>query len=214
MIMSKETLVSGLVGVLIGIIFTWLFLPWWGGMMGYPNSMMESNNISGGNQMMGAVDPHFIEQMIPHHEDAILMADIALEKSKRQEIKRLAQDIKRTQSEEIEQMRVWYKNWYGKDVPDVFSETGHGMGSGMMHMGMMGDATDIEQLKTTSDFDKDFIEEMIPHHQTAVMMAQMLEGTTNRPEMKQLARNIIDAQTREIDSMRSWYRQWYGQPNN
>ena len=189
----------GVIGVLIGVILTPVFAPTWSGMMGY------------GNSMMGSIDSHFIEQMIPHHDDAITMAEIALEKAKHQEIKQLAQDIQRTQSEEIDQMRSWYKNWYGKDVPDVFSGTGHGMGSGMMHMGMMGDATDIEKLKTASDFDKAFIEEMIPHHQMAVMMAQMLEGTTNRPEMKQLAKNIIDAQTREINSMRNWYRQWYGQ---
>ena len=211
MIMNKETLISGLVGVLIGITLTWLFAPWWGGMMGYRNSMMGPNNTTGGNQMMGAVDSHFIEQMIPHHEDAILMANIALEKANHQEIKQLAQDIKRTQSEEIDQMRAWYKSWYGKDVPDVFSGTGRGMGSGMMHMGMMGDATDIGQLETASDFDKAFIEQMIPHHQMAVMMAQMLERTTNRSEMKQLAQNIIDAQTREINSMRGWYRPWYEQ---
>ena len=161
--------------------------------------------------MIGAIDSHFIEQMIPHHEDAIIMADIAFEKATHQEIKQLAQDIKRTQSEEIDQMQVWYKSWYGKDVPDIFSGTGHGMGSGLMHMGMMGDAMDIEQLNTASNFDKAFIEETIPQHQMAVMMAQMLERTTNRPEMKQLAKNIIDAQTREINSMRSWYRQWYGQ---
>ena len=163
------------------------------------------------NQIMGSIDSHFIEQMIPHHDDAILMADLALQKAKHSEIKQLAQDIKRTQSEEIEQMRVWYKSWYGKDVPDVFSGTGHSMGSGMMRMGMMGDATDIEKLKNASDFDKAFIEEMIPHHQMAVMMAQMLQGITNRSEMEQLAKNIIDAQTREINLMRDWYRQWYVQ---
>jgi len=202
--MNQETLVSGLVGVIIGIVLSVALLPTWGGMMGYNNSMM------GQNQVMGSIDAHFIEQMIPHHEDAITMADLALEKAEHPEIKQMAQDINRTQSEEIEQMRAWYKSWYGKDVADIFSGAGHGMGSGAMHMGMMGDATDIEQLKTASDFDKVFIEEMIPHHQMAVMMAQMLEQTTKRSEMKQLAKNIVEAQTKEIDSMRSWYRQWYG----
>lgn len=197
--MNKEALVSGLIGVVLGLVLMFVFYPTWGGMMGYRNPVM------------GAVDSHFIEQMIPHHEDAILMADLALERAEHPEIKKLAQDIQRTQSEEIEQMRAWYKNWFGKNVPDVFSGTGHGMGSGRMHMGMMGDVTDIDQLKTAAVFDKAFIEEMIPHHQMAVMMAQMLQATTDRPEMKQLAKNIIDAQTREINSMRSWYRQWYGE---
>ncbi len=198
--MNRQTLMPGLVGVVIGIILTLLFLPMRG----------PDFNMMGGNQMMGAIDPHFIEQMIPHHEDAITMATIALEKAKHSEIKQLAQDINRTQSEEIEQMRAWYKSWFGKDVSDSSTGMSHGMGSGMMHMGMMGDTTDIEQLKTASDFDKVFIEQMIPHHQMAVMMAQMLERTTDRPEMKQLAKNIIETQTREINSMRTWYRDWYG----
>lgn len=193
-------------GIIIGIILTVLLVPIWGGMMGY-RSMMGPL----GTATLGSMDTHFIEQMIPHHEDAITMAGIALQKAQHQEIKQLAQDINRTQSEEIQKMKAWYKNWFGKDVPDVFVSTGHGMGSGRMHMGMMGDQTDMERLEIATDFDKAFIEEMIPHHQMAVMMAQMIERTTNRSEMKQLAKNIIDAQTREINSMRDWYRQWYGQ---
>lgn len=86
---------------------------------------------------------------------------------------------------------------------------GGGMGGGMMNMGMMGDSTDIETLKTAKPFDKEFIEQMIPHHQMAIMMATMLLRGTNRQEMKTLGQNIIDAQSREIEEMRSWYRSWY-----
>ena len=43
----------------------------------------------------------------------------------------------------------------------------------------------------------------------AVMMASMLKGGTQRQEMIQIADNIITAQTKEIDQMRSWYAQWY-----
>jgi len=197
--MNQKIWMWGLVGVVGGIALTIVAAPTWGGMMGYRGSMA------------GSVDAHFIEQMIPHHEDAITMADMALEKAQHAEITQLAKDINRTQSEEIEKMRQWYQGWFGTGVPDTFAGTGHGMGSGMMHMGMMGDATDVSQLETATDFDKAFIEEMIPHHQMAVMMAQMLKQATSRPEMQQLAEDIIEAQTREIDSMRGWYREWYGQ---
>jgi len=202
--MNKETLVPGLLGVLIGIILTLLIAPMWVGKMGYINYSMM-----GEKQVMGSIDSHFIEQMIPHHEDAITMAEIVSEKAEHQEIKQLAQNIKLTQSEEIEKMRNWYRDWYSNDVPNTFSGVGM-MSSGMMTMGMMGDSTDIERLKTAENFDKAFIEEMIPHHQMAVMMAQMLQSSTSRPEMKQLAKDIIEAQTKEINSMREWYRQWYG----
>lgn len=206
--MNNETLIAGLIGILIGIVLTWLLAPVWVGMMGY-SPMMGTRNNNDWGMMDGSIDAHFIEQMIPHHEDAITMANVALEKASHQEIKQLAQDITRTQSEEITTMRQWYKDWYGKNVPNVFS----GMGPGMMRMGMMGNETDMEKLETAADFDEAFIEEMIPHHQMAVMMAQMLSRTTNRAEMKQLAKDIIEAQTREINLMRDWYGQWYGQAN-
>ncbi len=56
---------------------------------------------------------------------------------------------------------------------------------------------------------QDAQEEMIPHHQMAVMMAQMLKNSTQRPEMRNIADNIINTQTKEIDQMRNWYSQWY-----
>lgn len=204
--MKQGIIIAGLVGFIVGIFVAPVFGPvmpmMWGNRMG--------QNYMGGGQMMGSqIDRHFIEQMIPHHEDAITMANLALSRAEHKEIKQLANDIIKAQSDEITQMEAWYKDWYGKQVPDFSRAMGHGMN--MMHGGMMGDATDIQRLEKATPFDQAFIEEMIPHHQMAVMMAQMLEQTTDRSEMRDLAENIIKAQTREINSMRSWYRQWYSQ---
>ncbi len=182
-------------GILIAPVFSPM-IPWDGQMM------------LGNNQIMGQIDSHFIEQMIPHHEDAITMANLALTRAEHQEIKMLGSDIIKTQSDEIDQMKDWYKSWFGNEVPDVSSSMGHGMGM-MMHGGMMGNETDVKTLENSQPFDKEFIEQMIPHHQMAVMMAQMLSRSTNRPEMKQLAENIISAQTKEINQMREWYNAWY-----
>lgn len=159
----------------------------------------------------GSVDRHFIEQMIPHHEDAVLMAEMALEQAQRPEVRTLAQDIITAQESEISRMNQWYREWYGEDVPRTDGQMGmHGMmGRGSMHMGMMGNDTDMDRLSVAQDFDKAFIEEMIPHHQMAVMMASMLKAGTNRGEMKQLADNIITSQTKEIQDMRRWYQTWY-----
>lgn len=77
-----------------------------------------------------------------------------------------------------------------------------------MHMGVKGDATDIADLENAPDFDTAFLEHMIPHHQMAVMMASMLKDGTERKEMRQLADNIVAAQTEEIDQMREWLKEW------
>ncbi len=202
--MTKETIIAGIVGLILGILIAPAFVT----MTPWSNRMMGSNSMMG-NQMMGQIDSHFIEQMIPHHEDAITMANLALTRAEHQEIKTLASDIIKAQSEEIDQMKEWYKSWFGNKVPDFSSSMGPGMGM-MMQGGMMGNETDIQTLENATSFDKEFIEQMIPHHQMAVMMAQMLASSTNRPEMKQLAENIITSQTREINQMRNWYSSWYG----
>ena len=149
--------------------------------------------------MMSDIDRHFIEQMIPHHEDAVLMAELALTKADHEELKKLAENIKSGQSREIGEMRSWYKSWYGTEVLE----------SAIGGMGMMEDMTDFESLENAKLFDKEFIEQMIPHHQMAIMMASMMLRGTEREEMKKLAQDIINTQTEEINQMSVWYSDWY-----
>ncbi len=213
--MKNNNYVYGVVGVLVGIVLVNIFptLASVGLNSQYPNMMsgyMMGQNI-GGN-IMGDLDHHFIEQMIPHHEDAVVMAEMALEKSQKTEIKALARNIITSQTGEINEMRSWYKKWYNTDVPDSVSYMGHSMinhSQGQMMGGMMGDETDVEGLKNATDFDAEFIRQMIPHHQMAVMMAQMVAVTSGRNEIKKLAEDIIQAQTDEINQMREWYQNWY-----
>ncbi len=107
-------------------------------------------------------------------------------------------------------MKQWYKEWLGRELP-TGSEVSqhHGMMSNSgMHMGMMGNESDITNLENAESFDTAFLQQMIPHHQMAVMMASMLKNGTERPEMRELADDIITAQTNEIDQMREWLREW------
>lgn len=158
--------------------------------------------------MMGSIDKHFIEQMVPHHDGAIAMATLALEKAIRPEIKTLAEAVIKDQNRERGDMRDWYKDWFQTEVSGENSSI---MGGGMMSgSGMhMGGQEDMQTLENANDFDKAFIEAMIPHHQLAVTMAQMLRSGTNRPEMLSLADNIIESQSKEIQKMQSWYNNWY-----
>ena|SRR3989344_1812250 len=208
--MSKKEIWFGIGGIVIGVLIVWLLGP-----AVRPSYMMRGannfNSLNSGQigRTMGInLDRHFIEQMIPHHEGAIAMADLALEKAGRPEIKTLAGEIIVAQDKEIKEMQGWYKNWFGKNVPEgsVAMMGGGMMSSGGMHMG--GQA-EIQVLENAADFDKAFIESMIPHHQLAVMMAQMLKAGTDRPEMLSLAENIIESQTAEIEQMQGWYQSWY-----
>jgi uncharacterized protein (DUF305 family) len=76
-----------------------------------------------------------------------------------------------------------------------------------MHQSMM--TGNLEALQNADDFDQEFLRQMIPHHQMAVMMAQMVRETATRPETRELAQSIIDTETAEIQQMQQWYQSWY-----
>jgi uncharacterized protein (DUF305 family) len=172
----------------------------------------SSGSLSPQSTMMGQVDRHFIEMMIPHHQGAITMAQLAPSRARHPDIKKLAASIIQDQTREINQMRAWYKTWYGTNVPVVSSRMSMmGNHSGMMgmHQGGMSMETDLQALKKAPDFEREFIRQMVPHHQMAVRMAQMLLNHTNRPEMKALAQSIINSQMAEITQMQQWNQAWY-----
>lgn len=210
--MKRDPLLYGVIGLFVGSLLTVFVAS--NAVNNNNQGMMQMMGMRGGNQGMmtntNTIDAHFIEQMIPHHEDAITMSKLAQTKAKHPEIKQLANNIIDSQSKEINQMNEWYKKWFAREVPIGNMMDQHGMmgNSSGMHMGMMNDSSDITRLEQALDFDKVFIEEMIPHHQMAVMMASMLRNGTTRPEMKRLADDIITAQTKEIEDMRQWYKNW------
>lgn len=209
---QNNKILYGIGGVVIGLLLAGVFYPMmrYGGygMMNWRNNSSYDQRVTGNNQVASTIDKHFIEQMIPHHEGAIAMANLALQKAKHPEIKTLATAIIAAQTTEIQSMNGWYQDWFGSAVPKV--STGMMDGGMMSQSGMhMGGQEDMTALENATDFDKAFIEEMIPHHQLAIMMANMLQSGTNRPEMQELAKNIISSQSKEIQQMQAWYTQWY-----
>ena len=172
----------------------------------YAKGMMGGSYSS--NMNMNNMDQRFIENMIPHHQDAVDMAKMALQKSKKDEIKKLSNEIIASQTSEIEMMKKWYKVWYNTDVPKIESVKGMGNGGGMMtDTGMM--KMDMKELEKASDFDMKFIEMMVVHHKMAVMMSGMIIDS-KKNEMRKLARDINSAQSTEIEKMIQWYIKWYG----
>lgn len=197
--MEKNTIIITLVTLLIGVGLGYMI--WGTDSTDQPTTQSGSHMMQDGTMMGQNIDQHFIVQMIPHHEGAIEMAKIALERSKRPEILSLANGIIAAQEKENRDMRSWYQSWFGSAPPES--------GMGMMHMdGMSGDTSELASV-SASEFDREFIEQMIPHHEMAIMMAQMLQASTQRDEMKTLADNIITSQSREIDMMRGWLKSWY-----
>ena len=133
-------------------------------------------------------DIMFAEMMIPHHQQAIEMSDLALQNSKNPEVLALAQQIKDAQAPEIEEMKSW----------------GASSDAHMGHMmdGMLSD-DEMADLRMASgpEFDRLFLEGMIKHHEGAIEMAEMVVDSKSA-DVATLAKAIIEAQRTEISTMK------------
>lgn len=163
-------------------------------------------------------DLAFIDMMIAHHDGAIAMAKVALERGEHAEIRALAEEIVASQGKEIDQLRAWRAEWY-PDAPvmspsDMMRMPGMSeMMGGMDMMPMMstGPAPEANALRSaTEPFDLAFLDAMIPHHESAIMMAEAALQHAVRTEVKELARGIVDAQRSGIEDMQRWHAAWYG----
>ena len=97
---------------------------------GGPAPMGIGMGMGGGPQGQRSADAHFIVMMIPHHDGAIAMAELALQRARHPEIRALAQRIQTSQTKENAQMRQWYGEWFGGPVP-TWPGAGGGWGMGM-----------------------------------------------------------------------------------
>lgn len=174
--------------------------------MGSTDSSMSGTsttlNIPAGADF-NATDVAFAQGMIPHHGQAVQMADMALETSTNADVKALAQQIKAAQSPEIEQMTTWLTDW-DQPIPDPNAMMDDNMdhSGGMMMSGMMSTA-DMARLgnATGTDFDKMFLEMMILHHEGAIEMAEQELAEGKYQPTKDLAQAVITGQQAEIEEM-------------
>jgi uncharacterized protein (DUF305 family) len=180
-----------------------------GGMAGMDHEQMGHGSMGMGSGGMARQmvmengkysDERFIDAMVPHHQGAIEMAEVALKNAQHDEIVQLSKNIVSTQQFEIEELKSIKQEEFGtSNVPMEMSQ------EQMRGMGMM----DPQRLAKREPFDKAFIGAMIPHHQSAIEMAEVAYEKSKVSEIKELARNIVSAQKREIEQMKGWREQWY-----
>lgn len=162
----------------------------------WTGSMMDMGGMPGmsmdGDSAMIMDERAFLAMMIPHHQMAVEMARIALDRARDAEVKKMARAVITDQEKEIGRMRAWYRDWYGTDPPQI------GMSGAMMMMGMSGD---MGELESTKEPDRVFLRMMIPHHAGALLMADAVLAGSPRAEVADLAIAIVAAQSTEIGDM-------------
>ena len=152
-----------------------------------------SSSTADGATASATGDVEFAQMMIPHHEQAVEMAALALANDTASpEVKALAGQIKAAQDPEIQSMQGWLAQW------------GASEGSGQMdHGGMMSD-DQMSSLMGISgpEFDQMWLTMMIEHHEGAIEMAQDVLDTTSNAEVEQLATAVVEGQEKEIATMK------------
>lgn len=145
-------------------------------------------------------DVAFAQGMIPHHQQAVEMADLALrpEAAASAETIALATEIKNAQDPEIVLMTSWLQAW-GKPVEMDGMDGMDGM-AGMEGMMSTDEMTGLGAL-TGADFDRSWATMMIAHHEGAIAQSQTAKASGSNPDVLLLADQIIAAQQAEIDQM-------------
>ena len=145
-----------------------------------------------GQEQHNEADVEFARMMIPHHEQAVEMADLADDRAG-EEVGALSNEIRDAQGPEIEQMQQMLQDWDADPGQD------------MDHSGMDGMLSDeqMEELAAGEgeEFDTLFLELMIEHHEGAVDMAETVLEEGTAPEAQQLAEEIEQTQEEEIEQM-------------
>ena len=180
-----------------------------GGMAGMDHSNMDHGSMGMGSGGMARQmvmengrysEKAFIDAMVPHHQGAVEMAEVALQNADHEEVQQLSRNIISTQQAEIAELKAIKQQEFGTSkVPMEMSA---------QEMQMMG-MTDPDALANKNPFDKAFIDAMIPHHRSAIEMAQVALEESDNPKIVEIARHIVGTQKREIAQMQQWRGEWY-----
>jgi uncharacterized protein (DUF305 family) len=149
-----------------------------------------------------AADVAFVQNMIPHHEQALEMIALIGERSRSPDLPKLAGRMEVSQTDEIKLFEEWLTA-RDEEVPD--GQHHHGAHHERLMPGMLTDA-EMDQLASARGptFDRLFLQYMIRHHEGAVLMVENLlaSGGGQEPSIFQLAQHIASDQQVEIARMK------------
>lgn len=146
-------------------------------------------------KLTGDPDVDFLTGMIPHHDGAIVMSQMSMEKLTDPKLKKLAKEIIAAQEQEIAFMKDWLKQNKTRPLHINMKASENMMNKTMKVM------HEMHQVKLTGDANTDFALGMIPHHQAAVVMAEQALPYLTDPKTKQFAEQVIKMQEAEIKLM-------------
>ncbi|SDP62909.1 Uncharacterized conserved protein, DUF305 family [Pedococcus dokdonensis] len=164
------------------------------------NGMGTASSSATSTAKVDPADVMFAQTMVPHHQQAVQMADLALTRASSADVKALATKIKAAQDPEIATMTGWLGTW-GAPTGSADMNGVAGMNHGSDGMMSQADMTKLSQA-SGAQFDRMWLTMMVAHHQGALTMANDVLATTKDTQVRTLAQSIIDGQTKEIAAMK------------
>lgn len=136
----------------------------------------------------------FATMMIAHHVGAVEMSELLLKKGKDPILKSFAEEVIATQNTEIEQMKNFQNT---REISTDYEKFQQALNQSMA--AMMD-----KNIKVHDDIDKDYAQQMIPHHKSAVEMAEVYLKFGKQPELLKLSKGIVNEQNKEIAELEMW----------
>lgn len=153
-------------------------------------------------------DRQFIDMMVPHHEQAMMIGKMAEERAEHAEVKTLARKMVDDQQREVGEMKGLRKQWFASDATPPMDKMP--ALPGMEGHSMMTPSSMHTQLESAKPFDKAFIDMMVDHHKMAIHASELEQQKGVHAELKDKARRMADQQKSEVAKLESWRTQWYG----
>ncbi|WP_050613466.1 DUF305 domain-containing protein [Bacillus testis] len=141
----------------------------------------------------------FLNEMIPHHEAAVSMSENILKYGKNEKVKRIADRILNDQVKGIAKMKQLRNRLMMNPTIDKKAEAAYLKKYEDIFRKMV---RAMEEAPATENVDRDFLNEMIPHHEGAVAMAANILAYTKDPELKKIAEQIVESQGKQLEQMK------------
>lgn len=145
-------------------------------------------------------DKEFLNMMIPHHAEGLFAANLCLQKATHTELKEMCRNMIDSQSQEIDAMNKWSQSWYKQNLL-------------IDPMSILSDKAknNLERLLNKSDeeFDKDFIQSMISHHNEGIEVANQCAQQAKHKDLVSLCKTMIQEQEQDNSQLSGWLESWY-----
>jgi uncharacterized protein (DUF305 family) len=150
----------------------------------------------------GEFELRFLDAMILHHQGTVEMAQESLQRSQREDIRQLSQEMIEGYRDDIAQMQAWRSQWYADapQSPQMYdpqrSQTVE-MNDGMISMLTM----EMDLAEGDNNYDQRYVNAMIAHHEGALDMARQVLENSDRPDIEAFANGLIDRQMAQVQQM-------------